>query len=106
MLALVGLGAFKLRVFLETGLASFFPPFASLTATQLFVDLCMSALVSLWLLARERKRNGRDLWPVLVTGLGVALLGSWALLLYLLLDAEHGAWPRESPQEHVERKQP
>ncbi len=89
-LAFIAMSAFNVYVLRECGFWSFFPPFGSLTATQLFVDLCMSASVAVWLIARDRKREGRAMWPVVVTILGVGLLGSPALLLYLLFDATFG----------------
>jgi hypothetical protein len=89
-LAFIAMSAFNVYVLRECGLGSFFPPFVSLTATQLFVDLCMSASVAVWLIARERKRDGRAMWPVMIVVVGVALLGSPALLLYLLFDAMVG----------------
>jgi hypothetical protein len=63
-----------------------FPPFRDWTAVQLFSDLlCASSLVLLFVVL-ELRRQRRALWPAALLGVGIALLGSLAVLLFLLVD--------------------
>jgi hypothetical protein len=86
--------AFSLWMTWDAGFWSVFPPFDSLPTTQIFGDLVVSANLVLFLLARDAREQGRSLWPIAVTAVGVALLGSIALLLYMALDATAARWPR------------
>jgi uncharacterized membrane protein YgdD (TMEM256/DUF423 family) len=70
----------------QDGLLAPFPPFRDWTAAQLFSDLlCASSLVLLFV-AIELRRQRRALWPAALLGVGIVLLGSLAVLLFLLLD--------------------
>ena len=68
------------------GLLAPFPPFRDWTAAQLFSDLLCVSLVVLLFVAVELRRQRRPLWPVAILGVGIALSGSLAVLLFLLLD--------------------
>ncbi len=99
-LLLLTFTAFSLAMTWDAGFWSVFPPFDDLPTTQIFGDLVMAANIALFLLARDARERGRPLWPVALTALGVALLGSIAILLYLTLDAVASRWPDAPRRAH------
>jgi peptidoglycan/LPS O-acetylase OafA/YrhL len=82
----LGFLAFSSWVTLETSYLGAFPPFDDLNTLQIFCDLAISATLVIFLVFRERRAGGRPLWPVGVLAIGVALLGSIALLAYFVIE--------------------
>jgi hypothetical protein len=76
---------FTIYVCLESGYLSLFPPFHELATYQIFIDLCLASSLVLLLLYLDARRTQRPLGPLLLCGIGVALSGSIAPLLYLLI---------------------
>ena len=70
------------------GLLSPFPPFERLHTLQIFSDLVCASMMLLLLIAAELRRQGRSLRPVPLLLLGITLSGSFAPMLFLLLDRE------------------
>lgn len=87
LIVFIAFTTFSAWVTLETSYLGAFPPWATeLNTWQIFTDLVVACTIVLFFLARDRRGSGRPLWPVVVVAIGVALLGSIALLLYLILD--------------------
>lgn len=82
----VGFLGFSMWVTLETSYLGAFPPFDDLNTLQIFCDLAIAATLVIVLVFRKRRADGRPLWPVGVLLIGVALLGSIALLAYFVIE--------------------
>ena len=80
--------AFSTWVTVETSYLGAFPPFDDLNTLQIFCDLVISASLVILIVFRHRQRNDQPLWPVALLLVGAALLGSIAILAYLVLFPE------------------
>lgn len=68
------------------GLLSPFPPFERLHTLQIFSDLVCASSLLLLFIAVELRRQGRSLALVPLLALGIALTGTFAPMLFVLLD--------------------
>jgi cytochrome bd-type quinol oxidase subunit 2 len=93
LVVLVVFFAFSSWVTLETSYLGAFPPFDDLNTLQIFCDLVISASLVILLLFRHRQKNDQAMWPIAVLFGGVALLGSIAILAYLVIDPDAIAAP-------------
>ncbi len=84
-------GVFGAYVAMEHGYLSVFPPFKETPTLQIFCDLIVSLGITLLLIARDRKKVGLSLRPLLLYGIGAILLGSISPLIYLLLEKDSTA---------------
>lgn len=75
-------------VFKQVGVLSVFPPFDELHTTQIFSDLVVSASLVLTLIYVQLKKKNKSLKPFYACAGGVILTGSFALLIYLLIEKE------------------
>jgi ABC-type Fe3+-siderophore transport system permease subunit len=84
--ALLVHGALTAASLRADGLLSPFPPFERLLTLQIFSDLVCASMMLLLLIAAELRRQGRSLRPVPLLLVGITLSGSFAPMLFLLLD--------------------
>lgn len=82
----LGFLGFSSWVTFETSYLGAFPPFDDLNTLQIFCDLAISVNLVLFLVYRARRAAGRPLWPVGLLAVGVALMGSIALLAYFVIE--------------------
>ena len=86
LVVLVIFVVFSAWVTLETSYLGAFPPFEDLNTLQIFCDLLISASLVIYLIYRQRQAMHKPLWPIGLLMVGTALLGSIALLAYLVVE--------------------
>ena len=85
-LILTVFGYYSFGLLLNHGFLSFFPPIAEAVTLQVFLDLCISGLIALYLMYDRRRKHQKSITPVIITGIAFAFLGSQALLIYMIYD--------------------
>ncbi|MBT6325218.1 MAG: hypothetical protein HOJ35_04560 [Bdellovibrionales bacterium] len=83
---LIVFSSFTAYVFHQTNLLFAFPPFDNLETTQIFCDLVISSGVCLLFIYKQRKKYKLSIKPFYVTAIGVIVMGSHAIILYLIWD--------------------
>ena len=63
-----------------------FPPIPKPVSLQVFLDLCISGFIALYLMFDRRKKHNKSITPVVITGIVFPFLGSQALLIYMIYD--------------------
>jgi len=81
-------GTVTLVAFNKVGILTVFPPFEEVHTYQIFSDLLVSVALAMMFIYRELKRKQRPLKAFYGCCVGVVLLGSFAPLIYLLMDKE------------------
>lgn len=85
LLLLAGHAAVTAFALKDAGVLSVFPPFQERFVYQIFSDLAVSLALLLIVFHAELKRLGRSPKPLVFVFLGMAVVGSFAPLVYLLL---------------------
>ncbi len=67
---------------------SVFPPFQQRYVYQIFSDLCASLGMVFLLCYHQLRRRGRSMRGLVITMLGAGLLGSFAPLIFLLVEKD------------------
>ena len=83
---LIIFGFYTFGIFKEVGFLGFFPPIHEKATLQIFIDLCISGFIALYLMYDRRMKHKKSIIPVIITAVGFCLLGSPALLIYLIYD--------------------
>ena len=86
LITLISFGYYSLSILFNHGYLAFFPPIAAQASLQVFLDLCITGLIALFLMYDRRKKHHKTLMPVIITAIGFCLLGSSALLIYMIFD--------------------
>lgn len=86
LLLLITFGFYTSGIFLDVGYLGFFPPIHEKATLQVFLDLCISGTIALFLMYDRRKKHNKSLGPVIFTAIGFCLIGSPALLIYMIYD--------------------
>ena len=95
-LLLIIFGYYSCGVLLDNGYLAFFPPVAKEATLQVFLDLCITGLISLFLMYDRRKKHKLSIAPVIITAVAFVFLGSPALLIYMIFD---GITQKEKPSQ-------
>lgn len=75
-------------VFKQVGIMSVVPPFQEPYTTQIFSDLVMSASIALLFIFIQLKKKNKSLKPFFACAAGVVVSGSFALIIYLLIEKD------------------
>ena len=78
----------SLIVFQQVGVFSVFPPFQELYAWQIFSDLVVSLCLILFFIYHEMKQKRRPMGPLILCAVGMAILGSFSPLIFLLINKD------------------
>lgn len=93
-ITLVVFGAFNGYMLHQEGYWSVFPPFDSLSKTQMFVDLAVSlVLFDIWMYL-DWRRSKRPMYQLIPFLIAPAFIGSMGPLIYLLVRA---FWRDQNP---------
>jgi len=65
-----------------------FPPFGEDYVYQIFSDLVVALSVVTWICASRLKKKGRSFTGLYLMVIGTALLGSFSMLVYLLIERD------------------
>jgi len=88
LLLLAGHSAVTAFALKDGSVLSVFPPFQERFVYQIFSDLAVSLALLLILFHGELKRLGRSPKPLVFVFLGMAAVGSFAPLVYLLVEKD------------------
>ena len=83
---LISFGYYSFGIFLDHGYLAFFPPIPQPASLQVFLDLCISGAIAIFLMYDRRKKHNKSVWPVIMTTIAFPFLGSQALLAYMIYD--------------------
>lgn len=86
IITLVSFGYYSFGILGDVNYAGFFPPIHEKATLQVFLDLCISGFIALYLMFDRRKKHNKSILPVVITAIGFCLLGSPALLIYMIYD--------------------
>ena len=83
---LVSFGLYSFGILVEHGYFAFFPPIPQPATLQVFLDLCITGTIAIFLMYDRRKKHKKSIIPVLIVGIAFPFLGSQALLIYMIYD--------------------
>ena len=83
---LICFSIYSIGIIVDFGYFAFFPPVHPGASLQVFIDLCISGFVALYLMYDRRKKHKQTVRPVFITCIGFLFIGSQALLIYMIYD--------------------
>ncbi|MAW07413.1 MAG: hypothetical protein CME61_03915 [Halobacteriovoraceae bacterium] len=83
---LISFGYYSFGILLDHGYLAFFPPIPQPVSLQVFLDLCISGAIAIFLMYDRRKKHHKLITPVIVAAVAFPFLGSQALLAYMIYD--------------------
>ena len=86
IILLISFSYYSASILIDYGYFAFFPPIHAEASLQVFLDLCLSGIVALYLMYDRRKKHNQAITPVLITCVGFIFIGSQALLIYMICD--------------------
>ena len=83
---LISFGYYSFGILLDHGYLAFFPPIPQPVSLQVYLDLCISGVIAIYLMFDRRKKHNKSITPVIITAIAFIFFGSQALLVYMIYD--------------------